>query len=194
MIAMSTACPDRGERMTRIDIGRKNLAIAGTAADGPQRPEPRARGGRLNRWKADLTINLLNVRGGDLRTNSARGKPVESEGLHGLAGIKLSDSRGAKAVLDQLLECKKSGKPVDDLVRNLTDAELVQVYKNVKRNASVFSAIAQTHGNPSELYDYATKIAGELTDTMRARDIRADDIAPKPFDQEAEQNEGLVRT
>ena len=76
----------------------------------------------------------------------------------------------------------------------MTNAELVQVYKNVKRNASVFSAIAQTHGNPSALYDYATKIAGELTDKMRARDIRADDIAPKPFDLDDEQNEEAVRT
>ena len=75
----------------------------------------------------------------------------------------------------------------------MTDAELVQVYKNVKRNASVFSAIAQTHGNPSALYDYATKLAGELTAKMRARDIRAENIAPKPFDLADEQSEELVK-
>ena len=103
--------------MTRIVSGRRNLAIAGTAPDRPQRPEPRATGGRFNRWKADLTINLKHVRGGDLRTVSARGRPVKSEGLHGLAGIKLSGSRGAKALLDQLLDCKKGGRPVEDLVK-----------------------------------------------------------------------------
>jgi hypothetical protein len=180
--------------MTRIDIGRRDLANAGIASDRSKGPEPRANGARLKRLKADITINLKQVRGGDLRTISARGRPVKSEGLHGLAGIKLSGSRGAKALLDQLLDCKKGGKTVGDLVKDLTNAELVQVYKNVKRNASVFSAIAQTHGNPSALYDYATKIAGELTDKMRARDIRADDIAPKPFDLDDEQNEEAVRT
>ena len=83
--------------MTRgIDIGRRDLAIAGTKAVVPQVLEPRAKSGRLRRLKADFTINLQNVRGGDLRAASARGKIVESKGLHSLAGSKLSGNRGVE--------------------------------------------------------------------------------------------------
>ena len=60
--------------MTRIDIGRRDLANAGIASDRSKGPEPRANGARLKRLKADITINLKQVRGGDLRTISARGE------------------------------------------------------------------------------------------------------------------------
>ena len=92
-----------------------------------------------------------------------------------------------------LVECKESREPVENLVKNLTDAELVQVYKNIKRNASAFGAIAEIHGVPSGLYDYATRIANELPAKMRERGIRADPIEAKPFDPMDEKNEELVR-
>src|SRR5262249_10521227 len=91
--------------------------------------------------------------------------------------------------------CKKSGQLAKDLIKSLkTDTELVQVYRNIKRNASLLSAIDQTHGNPSELFDFAAEVAHELTAAVRAKKIWAEDIGPKPFNLDDERNEELVRT
>ena len=111
-------------------------------------------------------------------------------GLRGLAGVKLTGSHGVEAVLGQLLEYRRTGQPIAEL----SDLELVQVYKNVKRNASLLIAIAEIHGNPSELHDFATGVARDLTAEMHKRGMRADEIKPKPFDMTHPDNADIVAT
>jgi hypothetical protein len=154
-------------------------------------PEPRAQGSVLRRLKTDIQIRFVKTAyGGDLRIRSARGKSVDGTGLNGLAGNKRSGSEGAKDVLRQLIECRHCDWK--EQIGEMSDVQLLQTYKNVKHNSAVLSAIAQTHGNPSELYDFARKIADTVTQAVRDRGMRADDIVPKPFDRLAEKNEGLV--
>jgi hypothetical protein len=150
-------------------------------------PSPRA----WKRLKADIKLGVAQTAGVDLRNvrrEETRDKRIEWSGLRGLAGVKLTGSHGVKAVLDQLLEYRRTGQPIAEL----SDLELVQVYKNVKRNASLLTAIAEIHGNPSELHDFATGVARDLTAEMHKRGMRADEIKPKPFDMTHPDNADIV--
>jgi hypothetical protein len=154
-------------------------------------PEPRAKGSALRRLKTDVQIRFVKTAyGGDLRIRSARGKSVDGTGLNGLAGNKRSGSEGARDVLLQLIECQHCDwkKQIGVMIKE----QLLQSYKNVKHHSAVLSAIEQTHGNPSELYDLARKIADTLTQAVRDKGMRADDIVPKPFDLSDPNNEEMI--
>ncbi len=155
-------------------------------------PEPRAKGSAWNRFRTDVQIRFVkSAYGGDLRIRSAGGKGVvDGTGLNGLAGNKRSGGPGAKDVLKQLIECQDCDW--QQQIDKMTNDQLLQTYKNVKHNSAVLAAIEQTHGNPSGLYDLAKKIADTLTQAVRNKGMRADDIVPKPFDRIAEKNEELV--
>jgi hypothetical protein len=88
---------------------------------------------------------------------------------------------------------KDAGESLADSLNTMGDLELLQVYKNLRNNSSILSAISQTHGNPSELYDFAQKISDLITVHVRMRDMKADDIKPKPFNLDDERNGELVK-
>src|SRR5262245_61505684 len=187
-------CQASGEIMTSRGIG-PGVRPQPFDVTRPERsgksPEPRAQGSVLRRLKTDVQIRIVKTAyGGDLRIRSARGKSVDGTGLNGLAGNKRSGSEGAKDVLRQLIECQHCDWKKQ--IGGMTKDQLLQTYKNVKHHSAVLSAIEQTHGNPSALYDLARKIADTVTQAVRDKGMRADDIVPKPFDRIAEKNEGLV--
>ena len=122
--------------MPRISSHFRALGFHKTSETTNDPPSPRA----WKRLKADIKLNMADTTGIDLRnvrSEEEREHHMERTGLRGLAGVKLTGSYGAKAVLDQLLEFRSNGRPIADL----SDLELVQVYKNVKRNASIMTAI-----------------------------------------------------
>jgi hypothetical protein len=190
---MGTACQASGGDMTSRIIGP---GVRPQPIDGsrPERsansPEPRAKGSAWNRIKTDFQIRLVKGAYRDLRIRSAGKGAVESTGLDGLAGGKLSGNLGTKIVLEQLIECQNCDWQKQ--IGKMSDARLLQTYKNVKHNSAVLSAIERTHGNPSALYDFARRIADALTQAVRNKGMRADDIVPKSFDRIAEKNEELV--
>ncbi len=154
-------------------------------------PEPRAQGSALRRLKTDIQIRFVKTAyGGDLRIRSARGKSIDGTGLNGLAGNRRSGSEGARDVLRQLIECQHCDWQKQ--ISGMTEDQLLQTYKNVKHHSAVLSAIEQIHGNPSDLYDLARKIADTLTQAVRAKGMRADDIVPKPFDLSDPSNEEMI--
>jgi hypothetical protein len=176
-----------------IGPGLRSQRIDGTRPErSANSPEPRAKGSAWNRFKTDLKISLVKNVYSDLRTPSARGKAVRSDGLYGLAGGKLSASLGANAVLEQLLDCRANGNAWKKALYEMEDIELLQTYKNVKHNSAVLSAIEQTHGNPSALHDFAKEVADAITQAVRDKGMRADDIVPKPFDPFDKKDEELV--
>ena len=175
--------------MPRISSHFRALGFGKTSAPNNDPPSPRV----WKRLKADIKLGVAQTAGVDLRNvrrEESRDNGIEWSGLRGLAGVKLTGSHGVEAVLGQLLEYRRTGQPIAEL----SDLELVQVYKNVKRNASLLTAIAEIHGNPSELHDFATSVARDLTAEMHKRGMRADEIKPKPFDMTHPDNADIVAT
>jgi hypothetical protein len=183
--------------MPRISSHFRALGFDKTTRTAPTSdpPSPRA----WKRLKADIKLGVAQIAGVDLRNvrrEESREKRIEWSGLRGLAGAKLTGnyggSYGAKAVLDQLLEFRSSGQPTKNALTDLSDLELVQVYKNIKRNSSILSAIEQLHGDPSRLLDFANGVIGELTNDMRRRGMRAETIEPKDFDIKHDHNADIA--
>src|SRR5262249_2456346 len=102
-------------------------------------------------------------------------------------------------VLQQLLEAHRQFKKdaAESLVSSLTEMshrQLAQVYRNLKDNSSILSAISQTHGDTSDLFVFAEGILNLVTNTVRQRDMSADDIKPKPFDVHVPENNAIIKT
>jgi hypothetical protein len=154
-------------------------------------PSPRA----WKRLKADIKLGVAQKAGVDLRNvrrEESREKRIEWSGLRGLAGGRFTGCYGAKVILVQLLEFRDGGQPIKDALEDLSDLELVQVYKNIKRNSSILSAIEELHGDPSRLHDFATNVISELTKDMHKRGMRAETIKPKDFDIKRNENADIV--
>jgi hypothetical protein len=75
----------------------------------------------------------------------------------------------------------------------LEDEEIAQVVKNLRNNSALFSAIAQTHGNPSALYDFAKGFAALFLTEAEKRGMPSEAIEQKDFDVTNEQNLALLQ-
>ncbi len=183
---------DGEEHMFRIG-GLQSLGLS-KISDQTRSTEfgsPRA---ALNRLKNDVKMNLARAAGVDLR-QARIGGIAAGEGLMALGGGK----RSIDHLLQTLLELHRqfgedSGTSLADSLTKMGHFELLQVYKNLRSNSSILSAISQTHGNPSELHDFAESISNLVTVHVRMRDMQADDIKPKPFELHAAKNSAIVET
>jgi hypothetical protein len=148
----------------------------------------------LNRFKNDLKINLARLKGVDLRTARTGGLATGEE-LTPLGGGKL----GIDRVLQQLMDshqrfAQDEGKSLTDSLTEMSDPELLQVYKNLNNNSGILSAIIQSHGKASEFYVFAEGVLNLVTNTVRQRGMSAHDIKPKPFDLHDPKRRAIVET
>src|SRR5262245_16210360 len=173
--------------MARVGDHSNLVQVNRRRADAIGAPRKRA-------WKPGGKPTLANGKRVDLGKVRSE-KLVTGKGLSALARDKL----GHKQVLQQLLEAHRQFKKdaAESLVSSLTEMshrQLAQVYRNLKDNSSILSAISQTHGDTSDLFVFAEGILNLVTNTVRQRDMSADDIKPKPFDVHVPENNAITKT
>jgi hypothetical protein len=173
---------DGGEDMPRIGDHR-------TLTQVNQQPRANATSApRKSAWRSGVKPTLANGKPVELRKVRIGGLAA-GQGLSALASNKL----GHAEVLQQLIKAHQQFKKdaAESLILSLdemSNRQLLLVYRNLNDNSSILSRIRQTHSNPAELHDFAEAVFSLVTNTVRQKGMEADDIKPEGFDLRAPEN------
>jgi hypothetical protein len=190
MIKSASACLGKtgGEDMPRIGDHR-NLPQVNQQPRANATSAPRKRA-----WRSGVKPTLANGKPVELRKVRIGGLAA-GQGLSALARNKL----GHAEVLQQLIKAHQQFKKdaAESLVLSLeemSNRQLLLVYRNLNDNSSILSRISQTHSNPAELRDFAEAVFSLVTNTVRQKGMEADDIKPERFDLSASENQTILET